>query len=114
MDGRVSFRPSLFRSFFLGGFECSTHRRPDGRRLDLIAGTGHDRMAGEDYLQLAEHGIGTVRDGVRWHLIETAPGSYNWSAVLPLLRAAEEAGAQVIWDLCHYGWPDDLDIWSAE
>jgi beta-glucosidase/6-phospho-beta-glucosidase/beta-galactosidase len=19
---------------------------------------------------------------------------------------------QVIWDLCHYGWPDDLDIWS--
>jgi hypothetical protein len=20
---------------------------------------------------------------------------------------------QVVWDLCHYGWPDDLDIWSA-
>src|SRR4051812_22543987 len=21
---------------------------------------------------------------------------------------------QVIWDLCHYGWPDDLNIWSAD
>jgi beta-glucosidase/6-phospho-beta-glucosidase/beta-galactosidase len=31
-----------------------------------------------------------------------------------LLRAAEAAGVQVSWDLCHYGWPDDLDIWSAD
>ena len=114
MDGSVTFRPTLFSSFFLGGFECSTHRRADGRRLDLIAGTGHDRWAAEDYRQLAKHGISTIRDGVRWHLIETAPGQYDWSAVLPLLRAAEVAGAQVIWDLCHYGWPDGLDIWSAE
>jgi hypothetical protein len=28
----VTFRPTLFGSFFLGGFECSTHRRRDGRR----------------------------------------------------------------------------------
>ena len=114
MDGSVTFRPTLFSSFFLGGFECSTHRRADGRRLDLIASTEHDWRAAEDYCQLAEHGITTIRDGVRWHLIETAPGQYDWSAVLPLLRAAEAAGAQVIWDLCHYGWPDGLDIWSTE
>lgn len=41
----------LLRSFFLGGFECSTHRRADGERLDLIASSGHDRLALEDYLQ---------------------------------------------------------------
>ena len=29
--------PSVFKSFFLGGFECSNHRRSDGRRLDLLA-----------------------------------------------------------------------------
>ncbi len=29
-----------------------------------------------------------------------------------MLRAARESGMQVIWDLCHYGWPDDIDIWS--
>jgi hypothetical protein len=110
----VTFRPALFGSFFLGGFECSTHRRADGRRLDLIAGTAHDRMAAVDYRQMAEHGIRSVRDGVRWHLIEAAPGRYDWSAVLPQLRAAEATGTQVIWDLCHYGWPDHLDVWSED
>ena len=29
-----------------------------------------------------------------------------------MLRAARDTGTQVIWDLCHWGWPDDLDIWS--
>ena len=104
----------MFGSFFLGGFECSTHRRADGRRLDLIAGTGHDRLAAQDYRQLAEHGIRAVRDGVRWHLVEASPGHYDWSAVLPLLRAAEETGTQAVWDLCHYGWPDWLDVWSGD
>ena len=53
----VPARPRLFRSFILGGFECSSHRRADGRRLDLIAGTRHDVMVLNDYQQLAEHGI---------------------------------------------------------
>lgn len=106
-------RPSLFRSFFLAGFECSTHRNIARERLDLIASTRHDTLAREDYRQLGEHGIRAARDGVRWHLIEASPGRYDWSAVLPLLHAAEGAGCQVIWDLCHYGWPDDLDFFSA-
>lgn len=96
----------------MAGFECSTHRRMDRRRLDLIAGTRHDLLAEEDYGQLVEHNIRTARDGVRWHLIETAPGQYDWAPVLGLLRAAEAAGVEVIWDLCHYGWPDDLDVFS--
>ncbi len=103
----------LFDSFFLGGFECSTQRRADGRRLDLIAGTRHDLLALEDYRQLTEHGIRSARDGVRWHLIETSPGQYDWSPVLGLLRAAQQVGVQVVWDLCHYGWPDGLDVFSA-
>jgi hypothetical protein len=60
-----AFQPSLFRSFFLGGFECSTHRRRDGLRLDLIAATRHDLLAEEDYRQLAEHGTHAARDGAR-------------------------------------------------
>ena len=103
---------SAFGSFFLGGFECSSHRRSDGRRLDLLASTGHDRLAGKDYRLLAQHGVRAVRDGLRWHLIETAPGRYEWDSFLPMLRAANAAGTRVLWDLCHYGWPDDLDIWS--
>lgn len=106
--------PTLFQSAFLGGFECSSHRRDDGRRLDLIGATGHDRAVGDDYRAMLAHGIGTVRDGVRWHLIETTPGHYDWSSVLPMLRTAQDLGVQVIWDLCHYGVPDDIDLWRPQ
>lgn len=102
---------TLFQSFLQGGFECSSHRREDGVRLDLLAATRHDRLAAADYRALRAHGIRTVRDGLRWHLIESAPGVYDWSSFLPMLRAARETGTQVIWDLCHYGWPDDIDVW---
>lgn len=105
-------RPTQLSSFFLGGFECSSHRREDGRRLDLLASTAHDRNAAADYKRMREHGLLTVRDGLRWHLIEKSPWQYDWSSFLPMLRAARENRIQVIWDLCHYGWPDDLDIWS--
>ena len=105
---------SPFRGLLMGGFECATHRRADGRRLDLTAATEHDRLAAEDYRGLAEQGIVTARDGLRWHLIETQPGCFDWSSALPLIRAARRAGVQVIWDLCHYGYPDDLDIFSDE
>ncbi|PPD15778.1 MAG: beta-glucosidase [Methylobacterium sp.] len=104
--------PDLFQSFMQGGFECSTHRRRDGRRLDVLAATRHDRMTAEDYVLLGWHGIRTVRDGLRWHLIERLPYVYDWSSALPMLRAARVTGTQVIWDLFHYGWPDGLDIWS--
>src|SRR5215211_4836035 len=104
--------PGHFASFFLGGFESSTHRRADGSRLDLLAATRHDRFVVEDYQALAQHGISTVRDSLRWHLIETSPHRYDWSSVIPMLHAGRGCGTQIIWDLCHYGWPDDIDIWS--
>jgi hypothetical protein len=31
-----------------------------------------------------------------------------------MLRMARDAGMQVIWDLCHYGIPHDIDIWSPQ
>jgi hypothetical protein len=100
----------LTTSFWIGGFECSCHRRRDGKRLDLIAATGHERFAAADYRRLRGAGIAAARDGVRWHLVEPAPGRYDFSSLLPLVRAARDAGVEVIWDLCHYGWPEDLDI----
>ncbi len=101
------------KSFFMAGFECSSHRRPDGVRLDLIAATAHDRLALDDYRSCSALGLRTARDGLRWHLIERAPGSYDWSSWLPMLEAAAEARVQVIWDLFHYGAPDHVDQGSA-
>ncbi|PAP76187.1 beta-glucosidase [Rubrivirga marina] len=108
----VAAEPSPFQSFWMGGFECSSHRRRDGARVDVVAASGHDRAAAADYRQLAAHGIRTVRDGVRWPLVERSPGRYDWSSFLPQLRAARETETQVIWDLCHYGVPDGLDVWG--
>jgi hypothetical protein len=100
---------SPFDSFFQAGFECSSHRRRDGVRLDLIRATSHDKHVFEDYSVLAELGFRTLRDGLRWHLIGATPGKFDWSSWVPALEAAERLGLQVIWDLFHYGSPDCLD-----
>lgn len=103
-----------FASFFQAGFECSSHRRQDGVRLDLIRATGHDRHVASDYRQCAELGLRTLRDGVRWHLVEKSPGQYDWSSWMPALEAAEDQGLQIIWDLFHYGSPDHVDQGSPD
>jgi beta-glucosidase/6-phospho-beta-glucosidase/beta-galactosidase len=100
---------SRFDSFFMAGFECSSHRRRDGVRLDLIRATGHDRHVLRDYRLCADVGFRSIRDGLRWHLIEKAPGKYDWSSWMPALESAEQVGIQVIWDLFHYGSPDHVD-----
>ncbi len=105
---------SPFDSFFQAGFECSSHRRIDGVRLDLIGATSHDRHVLGDYRQCSELGLRTLRDGLRWHLIEKTPGRYDWSSWLPMLEAAEQTGIQVIWDLFHYGSPDHVDQGSPD
>ena len=101
-----------FQSFWMGGFESSTHKRRDRVRLDVLHSTGHDIHAAEDYRLLARYGMRTVRDGVRWHLIERRRGEYDWSSLLPMVRAARDTGTQVIWDLFHYGYPNGVDIWK--
>lgn len=98
----------------MGGFECSTHRLRSGERLDLVASTQHDAFAHQDYQRLSDVGLRTAREGLRWHLIEASPGKYDFSSALPIVRAARATGTQVIWDLCHFGWPDHLDIFKPE
>lgn len=53
----ISTGQSLFQSFFMGGFECSTHRLISGKRLDIIAATSHDHYLVSDYKRLQEQGI---------------------------------------------------------
>ncbi|HET9067739.1 MAG TPA: hypothetical protein VFN28_03775 [Amaricoccus sp.] len=86
-------------------------RLPTGCQLDLVASTAHDANAAADYRQLAGLGIRAVRDGLRWHLTETAPGRHDFPFWRPMLAATRAAGTQVIWDILHYGWPRGLDIW---
>jgi len=104
----------LFQSFFLGGFECSTHRLRNGKRLDLVHATRHDEFAASDFKLLQQYGIFSVREGLRWHLIESQANRFDFSTTQTIIDAACETGTQIIWDLWHYGWPDDIDIFSPE
>jgi len=104
----------IFASFLQGGFECSTHKLPDGRRLDLVHSTSHDAFATKDFNVLREYGIQTVREGIRWHLIEPQPGRYDFSTMLEIHRAAKETNTEVIWDLLHFGWPDWMDVFASD
>jgi hypothetical protein len=107
-------REPIFKGFFAGGFECSTHCVRNGRRLDLVAATQHDKFALEDYQRLKKQGLPVAREGLRWHLVEQVRGQYDFSSALPIVRAARATRTQVIWDLCHFGWPDHLDIFKPE
>jgi beta-glucosidase/6-phospho-beta-glucosidase/beta-galactosidase len=105
---------NIFQSYLMGGFECSTHVNWQRRRIDVIEATRHDEFAEADYTRMLEIGMKTARDGARWHLIEREPYKYDFSSVSNQVRAAKKTGMQVIWDLFHYGYPEDLDIFSEE
>lgn len=100
----------IFFSFWQAGYECSTHKLRSGRRLDLLESTRHAELVRTDYERLKPFGIRTVREGLRWHLIEERRYKFNFSSVEPFLDAAQENGIQILWDLMHFGWPDHLDV----
>lgn len=108
----VPFRPAIFESFWMGGFESSCHVVRSGKRLDMLRATQHDRFVAEDYARLRAARIGGARDTIRWHLVEPVPGRYVFDSVDPYLDASRDEGIEVVWDLLHYGWPDGLDIYS--
>lgn len=82
--------------------------------MDLVSSTGHDRFVKQDYVRLADFGIKTVREGIRWPQIEKEAGQLDYSTVLPILCASKEHDIEIIWDLLHFGWPDYLDIFARE
>ncbi len=98
----------FFRSYFMGGFECADHINRHGNRVNLLNETQHDIRAEKDYRLMADLGIFTVREGICWSAVETAPGVFDFSEVLNRMRAAEKTGMQVMWDLIHFGYPDGL------
>lgn len=104
-------RPNIFSSFWMAGYESACHINGKGQRLDMIAATQHDRFVDDDYARLRQVGLTSVRDTVRWHLVDRG-GDFDFSSLDPMLAAATRHGVQVTWDLCHYGWPDGLDIFT--
>lgn len=103
----INFKNPL-QSFLMAGFECADQQNAFGERVDLIKLTGHDRFINEDYKRLTEIGITTIREGIRWSFVEKSPLVYDWSQVEEIIINAKNNCIQVIWDICHFGFPDDL------
>jgi hypothetical protein len=103
----------MFKSFYMAGFECATGQNMHRAPLDQLAATGHDVSADEDYGRLREVGIRAVREASRWPLVDRG-GRYDFSALEPFIRAARRHGMELVWDLFHYGYPEDLDPFSEE
>jgi hypothetical protein len=98
---------SLFPTFFLSGFESSTFDWHGRGRRDLAEETRHREHAAADYRLLADLGIAVAREAVPWPFVDRGVGRYDFSLVDPLLDAMNAAQVAPIWDLCHYGYPDD-------
>lgn len=103
-----SSNQSPFNSFLMGGFECADHLNAFGNRVDLFQASGHDRYLEQDYDALVDLGIQTIREGIRWSQVEIKPYMYDWSEVERMIKVAQAKKVQVIWDICHFGFPDDL------
>src|SRR3954469_16953154 len=105
----MAARAGIFPTFFLSGFECSTFEWKDQGRRDLCEETHHRIHADEDYRMLRSLGIAVAREGIPWPLVDQGGGRYDFSYIDPFLEAQRRHTILPIWDLCHYGYPDDCD-----
>jgi hypothetical protein len=97
-----------FNTFWMAGFECTDQLNASGDRVDLLGMTGHLELVREDYSRICSLDIRTVREGIRWSVVEYKPYHYNFDFVLEMMQAGKEYQVQQIWDICHFGYPADL------
>ncbi|HEY0040318.1 MAG TPA: family 1 glycosylhydrolase [Flavisolibacter sp.] len=106
-------RPGIFPTFFISGFECSTFLWKDKKRRNLVTETQHDRFVTQDYEMLRRLGIAVSREGIPWPMVDKK-GEYDFSIIDPMIDAMNSQKIVPIWDMCHYGYPDDLDPFTED
>ena len=109
----ASSSTSPFASFWQAGYEGADHVNHAGTPQDMNLVTGHRDRAREDYANLARFNIRTVRESIGWRLAER-DGVFDFSILDARLQAAREFGIQICWSFCHYGWPDEVDVYGDQ
>jgi len=92
----------------MAGYECTDKLNAFGNRVDFLKETGHLQLIDYDYRLLRPFNMRTVREGIRWSLVEKRPYHYDWSTVKMMIDRGKANGLQQLWDICHFGFPDDL------
>ncbi|MDF7629915.1 NAD(P)-binding protein [Erwiniaceae bacterium L1_55_4] len=102
-----------FQSFWQGGFEGADHINPHGLRLSMNAANAHISRCNEDYANLSRFGIQTVRESIGWRLAESNVKQHRKN-LSERMYHAQQHNIQINWTLCHYGWPENLPLFSSE
>ena len=97
-----------FNTFWWAGYECTDQQNAFGNRVDFLPLTDHINQLDADYQDIADFDIRTVREGIRWSQVEKRPYVYDWTVVRHMLGRGKALGVQQLWDICHFGYPDDL------
>src|SRR5215207_389573 len=86
------------------------HARPRLRALDEYELTQHYKLWESDIDLVAETGVHVVRWGIPWHIVQPAPGQWDWEWTDKALEhLVTVKGITPILDLMHYGTPMWLD-----
>ncbi len=104
----ISPKTSRFNTFWWAGYECTDQQNAFGNRVDFLTLTGHLDHLDDDYRDISRLNIRTVREGIRWSFVEKRAYVYDWTVVRHMLQRGKALGIQQIWDICHFGYPDDL------
>ena len=102
----------MFESFFFAGFEGTVGWNRAGEWIDQIVATQHDLFVEDDYARLRAVGLLGARESVRWPLVDRR-GRYDFASLLPFVRASRRHDIPVLWDLFHFGYPPDVDLFAA-
>ncbi len=105
-DLEFGMKDQSFR--WAAGIEGSTIPHLD---IDEYAWTQHDKFWQQDF-ELAANGLGIrwLRYSMPWHLLEPAPGKFDWTWAEERLDYATKLGLNLIIDLVHFGVP----LWLPE
>lgn len=99
----------MLRSFWVAGFDGIDHF--DGAQATQNATAYRDQVEA-DYRSAREAGIACVRESVGWRRVARR-NDFDFSSLTVRAQAARRAGLQIVWTLCHRGWPDDVDVGAA-
>jgi beta-glucosidase len=92
---------------WLTGFECSSFPQQGMDQLEL---TQHDRFWASDLLRARDEvAAGTIRYGIRWHVVNPAPGRWDWTSLDGPMDFMHHIGIEPIVDLFHFGTPTWLE-----
>lgn len=106
---RRGARTPMLRSFWMAGFDGTDHL--DGLRTsrEMPDAAAYRRRVEADYRGVRDAGILCVRESISWRSADHGEG-FDFASAIQRAQCAQAAGLQVVWTLCHAGWPEDLDF----